>query len=104
MSSIMFFSTVSVIVKGLDGPPFGILEIDNTTQREYGPHDINFLTGFANVIAEAVATAGRVASCLCHMQMQKMVDERTSCLLIKARWPRNCSIGCAIICNWFPVC
>ena len=54
-------STIDVIIKG-DGQPYGILEIDNDEQHDYTEHDINFLTGFANVLAEAVATASRVAT------------------------------------------
>ena len=52
-------STVDVIIKGLDGPPYGVLEIDSPTQHTYDQHDVDFLTGFANVLAEAVATANR---------------------------------------------
>ncbi|TBW35818.1 GAF domain-containing protein [Siculibacillus lacustris] len=51
-------STVDVIIKG-NGEPFGVLEIDNDHQSDYDQHDIDFLTGFANVIAEAVATSAR---------------------------------------------
>jgi two-component sensor histidine kinase len=52
-------STVDVIVKSREGPPFGILEIDSVTPQSYDEHDVNFLTGFANILAEAVATASR---------------------------------------------
>jgi two-component sensor histidine kinase len=52
-------STVDVIVKSREGAPFGILEIDSITPQSYDEHDVNFLTGFANVLAEAVATASR---------------------------------------------
>jgi two-component sensor histidine kinase len=52
-------STVDVIVKTREGPPFGILEIDSVTPQSYDEHDVNFLTGFANILAEAVATAAR---------------------------------------------
>ena len=52
-------STVDVIIKGMDGDPFGVLEIDSPTQHTYDQHDVDFLTGFANVLAEAVATAAR---------------------------------------------
>lgn len=52
-------STVDVIIKGVDGPPYGVLEIDSPTQHTYDQHDVDFLTGFANVLAEAVATANR---------------------------------------------
>jgi two-component sensor histidine kinase len=52
-------STVDVLIKSHAGPPFGVLEIDSTDERSYDEHDINFLTGFANVLAEAVATRAR---------------------------------------------
>jgi two-component sensor histidine kinase len=51
-------ATADVLIKGKGGP-WGVLEIDSTTVREFDQHDIDFLTGFANVVAEAVATAGR---------------------------------------------
>jgi two-component sensor histidine kinase len=38
-----------------------VLEIDNDEQHDYDQHDIDFLTGFANVLAEAVATSARTA-------------------------------------------
>jgi two-component sensor histidine kinase len=53
-------STIDVVIKGED-QPYGILEIDNNVQHNYGEHDINFLTGFANVLAEAVATSARLS-------------------------------------------
>ncbi len=53
-------STVDVVIPGFDGRPYGVLEVDSPTQHQYDVHDINFLTGFANVLAEAVATATRV--------------------------------------------
>jgi two-component sensor histidine kinase len=53
-------STVDVVIKGEDRP-YGILEIDNNEQHDYGEDDINFLTGFANVLAEAVATSVRTS-------------------------------------------
>lgn len=52
-------STVDVIIKGVAGEPYGVLEIDNPVQHTYDEHDINFLTGFANILAEAVATVTR---------------------------------------------
>jgi two-component sensor histidine kinase len=51
-------STVDVVIKGED-QPYGVLEIDNDQQHDYDDSDINFLTGFANVLAEAVATSAR---------------------------------------------
>jgi two-component sensor histidine kinase len=52
-------STVDVLIKSFAGPPFGVLEVDSTEEHAYDEHDIDFLTGFANVLAEAVATSGR---------------------------------------------
>ena len=52
-------SIIDVIIKGVDDQPYGILEIDNDRQHRYDEHDINFLTAFANVLAEAVVTAAR---------------------------------------------
>jgi CheY-like chemotaxis protein/putative methionine-R-sulfoxide reductase with GAF domain len=49
-------STVDVVIQK-EGRPYGVLEIDSPTQHDYDQHDINFLTGFANVLAEAVATS-----------------------------------------------
>lgn len=53
-------STVDVIIKGIDEAPYGVLEIDSPVQHTYNDYDINFLTGFANVLAEAVATQTRM--------------------------------------------
>jgi two-component sensor histidine kinase len=52
-------STVDVLIRARAGPPFGVLEIDSTVEHSYDAHDIDFLTGFANVLAEAVATSSR---------------------------------------------
>ncbi len=49
-------SSVDVLISRVDGKPFGVLEIDSAIQTTYDIHDVNFLTGFANVLAEAVAT------------------------------------------------
>ena len=66
-------STIDVLIKG-NGNPYGVLEIDNDTQRNYDEHDVNFLTSFANVLAEAVATSERVAL------LEKAVDEKDKLL------------------------
>jgi two-component sensor histidine kinase len=52
-------STIDVVIKGSDDQPYGVLEIDNNHQHDYDQHDVDFLTGFANVLAEAVATSAR---------------------------------------------
>jgi two-component sensor histidine kinase len=52
-------STVDVIVAAKTGPPFGVLEVDSQIADAFDEHDIDFLTGFANILAEAVATSAR---------------------------------------------
>jgi signal transduction histidine kinase len=70
-------STVDVIIKGSDKQPYGILEIDSDKQHDYDQHDVNFLTAFANVVAEAVSTASRgVALQLSVDRMKALVEEK----------------------------
>jgi len=54
-------STIDVSSKATISPM--ACEIDNDEQHDYDQHDIDFLTGFANVLAEAVATSARTAVC-----------------------------------------
>jgi len=49
-------ATVDVLIKGSAGP-WGVLEVDSDVARHFDVHDIVFLTGFANVLAEGVAAA-----------------------------------------------
>jgi two-component sensor histidine kinase len=54
-------SCVNVLIKGVgSNPPFGVLEVDSPTRHEYNLHDIGFLTGFANVLAERVSTTDTI--------------------------------------------
>ena len=70
-------SIIDVIIKGIDDQPYGILEIDSDKQHDYDQHDINFLTGFANVLAEAVSTASRGAALQVTVdQMKALVEEK----------------------------
>ncbi len=62
-------ATVDVLIKGIEGPPYGVLEVDSPTPHAYDKHDISFLTGFANVLAEAVATQTRTQA------LRTLVDE-----------------------------
>ncbi|HVJ53757.1 MAG TPA: ATP-binding protein [Aliidongia sp.] len=55
-------STIDVIIKGSDDQPYGVLEIDSDKQRDYDQHDVDFLTSFANILAEAVATSARTSA------------------------------------------
>jgi two-component sensor histidine kinase len=71
-------STVDVVIHVKDdAQPYGVLEIDNDRQHDYDQHDIDFLTGFANVLAEAVATSARLATLQATIaQMKDLVEEK----------------------------
>ena len=78
-------STVDVVIKGPERP-YGVLEIDNDQQHDYDQHDIEFLTSFANVLAEAVAASARtrdLAGAVERMtqlanQKQHLLDEKNT--------------------------
>ena len=70
-------STIDVIIKGSNDQPYGVLEIDNDEQHDYDQHDIDFLTSFANVLAEAVATSERTIILQTTIERMKgLVDEK----------------------------
>jgi len=79
-------STLDVVIKKRDGQPWGVLEIDNPKRHAYDEHDIVFVTGFANVVAEAVNTSKRnnvVQDAL--NQMKDMVADRDRLLAAQER-------------------
>ena len=70
-------STVDVVIRGSDDQPYGVLEIDNNRQHDYDQHDIDFLTAFANVLAEAVSIATRNAALQASVdRMKELVAEK----------------------------
>ena len=71
-------STADVLIKGAGGS-WGVLEVDSPKARKFDEHDIVFLTGFANVIAEAVATAEKVIA------LQTAIDAMTQAVAEKDR-------------------
>jgi two-component sensor histidine kinase len=74
-------STIDVLIKGSDDRPYGVLEIDNNRQHDYDQHDIDFLTGFANVLAEAVATSERTGVLQDTIERMKVLVEEKDWLL-----------------------
>jgi two-component sensor histidine kinase len=75
-------STVDVVIHVKDdAQPYGVLEIDNDRQHDYDQHDIDFLTGFANVLAEAVATSARTATLQSTVARMKVLVEDKDRLL-----------------------
>jgi two-component sensor histidine kinase len=82
-------STIDVVIKGsngnVEGRPYGVLEIDNDCQYNYDQHDVDFLTGFANVLAEAVATTVRAEILRSTVKtMEELVKEKDQLLEQKA--------------------
>jgi two-component sensor histidine kinase len=76
-------SIIDVLIKG-DRQPYGVLEIGSDTLHDYDQHDIDFLTGFANVLAEAVATSVRTAVLQTTIaQMRVLVEEKDRLLAQK---------------------
>jgi two-component sensor histidine kinase len=70
-------STLDVLVAAKTGPPFGVFEIDSQEIDAFDEHDIDFLTGFANVLAEAVATTSRAEQLRkTIIRMEELVDEK----------------------------
>jgi two-component sensor histidine kinase len=77
-------STIDVLIKGSSERPYGVLEIDNDRQHNYDQHDIDFLTGFANVLAEAVDTSERTNVLQATIdRMQSLVAEKDRILAQK---------------------
>jgi two-component sensor histidine kinase len=66
-------SSVNVIIPSIDTASarvYGILQVDSKSVRRFERHDINFLTSFGNVVAEAVANMVRAE------RLQAALDER----------------------------
>jgi signal transduction histidine kinase len=70
-------STVDVIIKGNDDQPYGILEIDDDQRHAYDHDDINFLSDFANLLADAISTTSRVTALRVAVdRMTALVEEK----------------------------
>jgi two-component sensor histidine kinase len=70
-------STIGVVIKGSADRPYGVLEIDGDEQHDYDQHDIDFLTAFANVLAEAVATSARTRVLLVAIEEKdRLLDQK----------------------------
>ena len=74
-----------VIIKK-EGQPYGVLEIDSPVQHDYDEYDIVFLTGFANVLAEAVNTSKRNTALWSTVErMKDMVADKDRLIAAKNR-------------------
>ena len=107
-------STVDVVINNKEGQPYGVLEIDSPEQHDYGKHDIAFLTGFANILAEAVNTSKRNVTLQgAFDRMQDMVADRDrllaakngllekkrGCWTTRPSWRGSCSTGSETTCS-----
>ncbi len=73
-------SIIDVIIKD-DGQPYGLLEVGADRPRDYDGDDIHFLTGFADVLAEAVSSASREAALQVSIDRLKALIEEKDRLL-----------------------
>ena len=74
-----------IIIGAKDQPPFGILQIDSREPREFTDADTTFLSGYANLIAAAVARlraveAVRQEEARLRRVLEDQVAERTAAL------------------------
>ncbi len=70
-------STVDVIVAAKAGAPFGVLEVDSQATDAFDEHDIDFLTGFANILAQAVVTSARAENLRkTIVRMEELIQEK----------------------------
>ena len=70
-------STVDVLVASKSGGSFGVLEVDSASEDAFDRDDIDFLTAFANILAEAVATAERAEALRkTVVRMEQLVAEK----------------------------
>ena len=77
-------SIIDVIITDGDDQPYGILEIGADRPRDYDRDDIDFLTGFAGVLAEAVSSASREAALQVSIdQLKALIDEKERLLCEK---------------------
>jgi len=79
-------STADVLIQSKEGGSWGVLEVDSTQVREFDQYDIVFLTGFANVIAEAVVTSERTIAMRSSIgQMVLLIAEKDALLTERER-------------------
>ncbi|MEO7383784.1 MAG: ATP-binding protein [Novosphingobium sp.] len=79
-------STADVLIQSKEGGSWGVLEVDSTDVRQFDQHDVVFLTGFANVIAEAVVTSERTVAMRDSMnQMTLLIAEKEMLLTERER-------------------
>jgi signal transduction histidine kinase len=77
-------SIIDVIIKDGDDQSYGILEVGADRPRDYDRDDTDFLTGFADVLAEAVSSASREAALQVSIdQLKALIEEKDRLLCEK---------------------
>jgi len=76
-------SILDVIIKGSHGQPWGLLEIASRDLQTFVADDIDFMTGFANVLAEAAS------STKLNGVLQSEVGRMNDMIADKIRWIRD---------------
>jgi signal transduction histidine kinase/CheY-like chemotaxis protein len=77
-------SIVDVIIGDDDDQPYGILEVGADRPCDYDRDDVHFLTGFADVLAEAVSSASREAALQVSIdQLKALIEEKDRLLCEK---------------------
>ncbi|WP_439552725.1 HWE histidine kinase domain-containing protein [Falsiroseomonas sp.] len=71
---------VNVLILGADSrPPFGVLEVDSVTPREFLESDVAFLRSYANLIGGAIERLRAIAALRAsNQELERRVEERTS--------------------------
>lgn len=80
------------------GVPFGVLEVDSTKEDAFDKSDIDFLIGFANILAGAVATAERGEV------LRQAVVRMEELIAEKETLSQEMKHACATACIWSMDC
>ena len=71
-------STIDILIKG-NNLPFGVLELDSIKHDAFDKYDINFLTIFANILAEAINSANKTQKLRNAVKKQdKLIREKSA--------------------------
>ncbi len=70
-----FAATVDVVIPATEETPCGVLEVDSPAHHQCDMHDIEFLTSFAKMLAEVVATATRIKAMRALVEAKDLMAE-----------------------------
>ena len=71
-------STIDIIIKGKKFP-YGVLELDSIKRNAFDEYDINFLTSFTNILAQAIRSAKKTRSLQQSIKKRdRLIDEKSA--------------------------